>query len=427
MKIYKIRIVDFRGIEEREFSFNSQFNVLIGENGSGKTSVLEALAAAINPYVSISQNRNVRPIRKEDVRVVNFGASIEKKVHTALFVEGEVDGRKVEWVIKKSHMDFGFMQGDDKQIRDIAKRHFANVSEDGGKNVILPVFDYLGCGRLFSEPSKSLKTLPKGSRYEGYYNCLESASSIKRFASWFKTMELSLLQGNETAKLRAQVIKRAVRNCLEGWETIFYGIEEDQLMAMRSTDKHEILPFSYLSDGQRNIIGIVADIAYRCVLLNPYLELEAAEKSPGIVLIDELDLHLHPQWQRTIVDKLKETFPNIQFITTTHSPFIVQSLKNNELIDLQGKNMSDDYTKIGLEEIVEGEMGVEGAQRSEKFLEMKRVADQYYKLILQGKNTDNSEELTRIQRQLEELMIPFYDDPAYVTYLQSFQHILNRR
>lgn len=424
MKINSIRIVDFRGIEDRTFDFNSQFNVLIGENGSGKTSVLEALAAAINPYVAISQGRNIRPIRKDDVRIVNFGPSIEKKTRTTLFVSGEIEGKKVDWVIKKSHFDFGFMQGDDKEIKRISKNHFSILSENGGKYLMLPVFNYLGCGRLFSEPSKSLKTLPKGSRYEGYYNCLESASSIKRFASWFKTMELSLLQGNETAKWRAQVIKRAVRNCLEGWETIFYGIEEDQLMAMRSTSQHEILPFNYLSDGQRNIIGIVADIAYRCVLLNPYLEIDAAIKSSGIVLIDELDLHLHPKWQRTIVSKLKETFPNIQFITTTHSPFIIQSLKNNELIDLEGKEMTDDYEKIGLEEIVEGEMGVKDAQKSERFLKMKSVADKYYKLILEGKEKTNPKEINKIKNELELLLIPFYDDPAYVTYLESFKDLL---
>ena len=425
MKINSIRIVDFRGIEDRTFIFNSQFNVLIGENGSGKTSVLEALSAAINPYVAISQGKNVRPIRKDDVRVVNFGPSIEAKTKTTLYVKGEIEGKKVDWVIKKAHFHFGFMQGDDKEIKEISKNHFSVLSENGGKDIILPVFDYLGCGRLFSEPSKSLKILPKGSRYEGYYNCLESTSSIKRFASWFKTMELSLLQGNETAKLRAQVIKRAVRNCLDGWETIFYGIEEDQLMAMRATSKHEVLPFNYLSDGQRNIIGIVADIAYRCVLLNPYLGIDAAIKSSGIVLIDELDLHLHPKWQRTIVSKLKETFPNIQFITTTHSPFIVQSLKNNELIDLEGKEMTDDYEKIGLEEIVEGEMGVKDAQKSKRFLKMKNVADKYYNLILEGKDNNDLNEINRIKNELETLLIPFYDDPAYVTYLESFKHLLN--
>ncbi len=427
MHIKSIRIVDFRGIEDRTFEFNSSFNVLIGENGSGKTSVLEALAAAINSYLSVSQGKNVRPIRKEDVRIETFSHSIEKKTKTSLTINGEIDGKKISWDVRKVHIDFGFRHGNENEIKNIAKEHFLELSENGGKNIKLPVFDYLGCGRLFGEHPKTVKTLPKGSRFEGYYNCLDSKSSIKRFAEWFKTMELSLLQGNETAKWRAQVIKRAVRNCLEGWETIFFGIEEDQLMAMRHSDQKETLPFTYLSDGQRNIIGIVADIAYRCVLLNPYLELNAAKESEGIVLIDELDLHLHPKWQRTIVNKLKETFPKIQFITTSHSPFIVQSLTNYELIDLQGKDMDEDYRKIGLEDIVEGEMGVKESNRSERFLEMKKVADEYYKLIIEGKEEKNPNEVNAIKEKLEKLMLPFYDDPAYVTYLESFQHILTNK
>ena len=241
-------------------------------------------------------------------------------------------------------------------------------------------------------------------------------------------MTLSGLQGNEASKWKVEVVKQAVINCLEGWDSIFFGIEEDQLMAVKSLDNESIkLPVSYLSDGQRNIIGMVADIAYRCVLLNPYLELDATKRSPGIVLIDELDLHLHPKWQRTIVSKLKETFPKIQFITTTHSPFIVQSLVNKELIDLQGKNMNDDYLKIGLEDIVEGEMGVKESNRSERFLEMKKVADEYYKLIIKGKEVNNPNEVNAIKEKLEKLMLPFYDDPAYVTYLESFQHILTNK
>ena len=86
--------------------------------------------------------------------------------------------------------------------------------------------------------------------------------------------------------------------------------------------------------------------------------------------------------------------------------------------------MTDDYEKIGLEEIVEGEMGVKDAHKSERFLKMKRVADQYYKLILEGKGNDNTNEINKIKNDLEILLIPYYDDPAYVSYLESFKHLL---
>jgi hypothetical protein len=89
------------------------------------------------------------------------------------------------------------------------------------------------------------------------------------------------------------------------------------------------------------MIGMVADIAYRCVTLNPHLNQKALEKTNGLVLIDEIDLHLHPKWQKRVVNDLKKTFPQIQFIATTHSPFIVQSLQSDEVINLDKATDSD--------------------------------------------------------------------------------------
>ena len=178
MHIKSIKIIDFRGIEDRPpFEFNSSFNVLIGENGSGKISVLEALAAAINSYVAVSQSSNPRPIRKEDVHINTFEHSNERETKTSLQIVGEIDNKKVEWEIKKVHMDFGFRHGDEKAIKAVAKKHFDSLCEDGGKATVLPVFAYLGCGRLFIDSktdTKAIKLLPKGSRYEGYNNFLST-------------------------------------------------------------------------------------------------------------------------------------------------------------------------------------------------------------------------------------------------------------
>ena len=94
------------------------------------------------------------------------------------------------------------------------------------------------------------------------------------------------------------------------------------------------VPFQMLSDGYRNVIKIILDIATRMCILNPYLKGEALKKTSGIVLIDEVDLSLHPTWQKRIMGILKEQFPRIQFICATHSPFIIQSLEEGELITL---------------------------------------------------------------------------------------------
>ncbi|MGI8580748.1 MAG: AAA family ATPase [Chitinophagaceae bacterium] len=423
MKFQSIRLKDFRKFDNKEFSFDPQFNVLIGENGSGKTTILEALSVAINSYISVIEGRNVRPIRKEDIRRISFEYSIETKLETAVSVKAILENqRDWVWTVGRPYKDWGFMRSDDKPIKAIAKEYMAILSSDGGKEIILPLFNYLGSGRLWTESTERVKIFPKGSRLEGYHHCLSSKGTFKRFAEWFKTMELSSLQGDEISTGNSQVVKKAIANVVEQWDNIYYDVREDMLMAEKADNaKIKKLPFSYLSDGLRNIIGIVADIAYRCILLNPYLGHEATMSTPGVVLIDELDLHLHPNWQKTIVPKLKDTFPKIQFITTTHSPFIVQALKNEELVDMDGKDLAGDYYKRSIEDIAEAEMHVNNPQRSNKFLKMEEVAKKYYDLISSGKNSTDPEQVKKIKEQLDQLLLPFYDDPAYVAFLQSFK------
>lgn len=99
--------------------------------------------------------------------------------------------------------------------------------------------------------------------------------------------------------------------------------------------------YSYMSDGLKAMINIVSEIAYRCIQLNGFLGYNSVRYTPGVVLIDEVDLYLHPIWQKTVLRDLMSAFPNIQFIVTTHSPFIVQSLKQGELISFD----DDSYTE----------------------------------------------------------------------------------
>ncbi len=125
-------------------------------------------------------------------------------------------------------------------------------------------------------------------------------------------------------------------------------------------DEHS-LPFRYLSDGYRNMVAMAADIAVRCATLNPHLGAEAARGTPGVVLIDEVDLHLHPRWQRRVVDDLLRAFPKVQFFGTTHSPFIIQSLPPIEGVQLLNLDnpQAEDFTNKSVEDIAEEVQGVE--------------------------------------------------------------------
>lgn len=127
-------------------------------------------------------------------------------------------------------------------------------------------------------------------------------------------------------------LKSAVCCCIPSASEFYYDPQQGPMIKLA----HEgLLPFDYLSDGFRNMVGMVSDIIHRASKLNPHFGNDVASRITGVVLIDEIDLHLHPKWQRRVIEDISRIFPNLQFIMTTHSPFIIQSLKPGQLIDLE--------------------------------------------------------------------------------------------
>jgi predicted ATP-binding protein involved in virulence len=189
------------------------------------------------------------------------------------------------------------------------------------------VIAYHGTGRLWAEHEEKKTAYKKqGEGVEmAYTRCLSPKSSSKEFLSWYKTYEDEVSKfGSNSDKLLLEAFKRAIMSMIpeNQWTDMSYSFKDEDLVGLFTKDGAiEKLLFSQLSDGYRNLIGMVADIAYRCVKLNPHLGVNAIKLTPGIVLIDEIDLHLHPNWQKRIVADLKEIFENIQFVATTHSPF----------------------------------------------------------------------------------------------------------
>jgi len=187
----------------------------------------------------------------------------------------------------------------------------------------------------------------------GFVDSLEAASGEKMLMRWLKTMEMAAIQRQVPMKV-LEGLRTAVKNCLEDCQSVYYDLQQDRLVATLA-DKHS-RPVNLLSDGQRTILAMTADIAYRAAVLNPHLGERAILETPGIVLIDEIDLHLHPNWQRKIINNLRTSFPLIQFMVTTHSPTIVQSLQPGEVINLNDYNIGEYYDK-SVEDILEWEGG----------------------------------------------------------------------
>lgn len=424
MKIHKIEIKNFKGFAQQTFEFNSQFTVLIGNNGKGKTSAMEALAVALGAYIlGIGYSAPQRHIQKTDIRKVHLEGRYAYQFPVEVWAEGDIDEYKnLKWgrILKSYEGRTSIKEA--TNITEISKSHQQKTNSPTDSRVNLPVLAYYSTGRLWIGKNQRINTKSKGDiLYDGYYACLEPASDSIAYLEWFHTYEYSILTKGKDKTL-LNLVKKAISDCVVGWQDVFFDFEENDLVGKMLLDNGEtqFVPFRLLSDGQRNIVGIVAELAYRCITLNGHLGVNALRDSKGVVLIDEIDIHLHPRWQKRIVGDLKRTFPNIQFIATTHSPFIVQSLEADEIVNLENPENREGLDgapfKHSIEDIAEFEMGVEMPQRSQKFLEMQQHAKEFFELV--GQNASPTH-LQQAKQKLDELRILFNNDPAYIALLQS--------
>ena len=257
----------------------------------------------------------------------------------------------------------------------------------------------------------------KGSKLkDGYTKCLDTKSDRITPLQWIKANYYKSLKGKENSDLLNAVLE-AISTCVPEWNQLEWDEDSDDLAGIYTDDNGNsvYIPLYYLSDGLRTMAGMVAEIAYRCVILNDHLGQDAVKKSKGIIMIDEIDMHLHPNWQRKVIDDLKKAFPQLQFIVTTHSPFIVQSVSQEELINLDPATASDPNT-LGLEEVAKEIMGVDNT-RSEYYQKYYEIASEYFKLLDRVDAVKETERPKYIQR-LNEIESDFQQDPAYAAFLK---------
>ncbi|MBS4050842.1 MAG: AAA family ATPase [Methylomonas sp.] len=217
-----------------------------------------------------------------------------------------------------------------------------------------------------------------------------------------------------------EAVREALVSMIPNAKRAWWDLDWDELrIETLIQEQLQTIPFHLLSDGYRNMIGMVADIAYRMATLNPQLEADVIKQTEGIVLIDEIDLHLHPKWQREVVGRLLKTFPKVQFVASSHSPFIIQSLYGREdclLWDLEkAQPLAIDSKSI--EDIAENQQGVEIPQQSQRFLAMEKAAEEYYQVLKQI-SPANEEEKQHLKQRLDELLLPYSDDPAFQAFLK---------
>ena len=411
-------------------------NVFAGKNGSGKTTVLEAanvmLGAYLAAYKTYVPSRFVYNIKSTDARqkaqitedstILTTGTISQYPCKISCKAKWDCKPDPIEFqrVLLKEDARTKFGGSNPMQPTVIEWEKEIAKADHSDNEIILPLVLYLSTARLWKDGNK--KTVKKGvfGRTDAYSHCLDAQHGLDIAFRYIDTLKAVAVEENGGKNFPAyeailEAVNEAFREELQtGEEIIFSTKYEEDMIALR-TAEGAILPFQMLSDGYRNVIKIILDIATRMCILNPYLKGEALKKTPGIVLIDEVDLSLHPTWQKRIMGILKEQFPRIQFICATHSPFIIQSLEEGELITLD-QPLDSEYSGEGLEDIAEDIMGVVLPQYSEKKRKIYEASREYFVALKEAKT---QEEIDKLGKRLAELEAEYSENPAYMAWVHQ--------
>jgi predicted ATP-binding protein involved in virulence len=360
MRIDRLTISNFKKFTEQHLDFHKQFTLLVGENGAGKTSVLDALAVAIGLWHKVAPGsgwRNILPeeIRLEPIRVgdrITFSRVLPTCI-TALGRIGHKDALKWTRMIKK-----GGARTTNAEAFDAERAISALAKASLDKRDLLPVLAYYGAGRAWLPTNKRPSgkvSLEKPQQFSAYYKCLDTRIRDHELNEWV-LFETAAANGHGVARPGYQAVKHAVLDCIPDADGLRFDADlKEIVLSIKGNEQ----PFYNLSAGQRMMLALVADIAIKAVTLNSYLfgPNQAAathpktllELTPGVVLIDELDVHLHPSWQRHVATDLKRTFPSIQFVCTSHSPQIIGELKPEEIRVIEDDTVTIPARSFGLD------------------------------------------------------------------------------
>lgn len=336
MRLEQVVISNFKGIEECTIELEDGFNLLLGDNGYGKTSILEAISVGLGGYIAGIADVSARNFTKEEIRVIlekTGDGSFNRRYKTPVSVKcrAVVEDEKFEWTRKKSSIKASRTTVEPRAICRKAEQ-MSNEEKH-----ILPILSYQSTARMWMQRRDAAENIFAKEFYRtvGYEGCLIEASNNKMLMKWIRYMEKIEWKRKEAVGEYTGVKNALCKFMQEMIEEKVLSFEyDDQSGELIFKTEKECLPIRALSAGYQSLIWMVLDIAYRMALLNPDL-LENISETPGVVLIDELDMHLHPKWQWNIVSALMKTFPNVQFIAATHSPIIIASCKEEHLIKIR--------------------------------------------------------------------------------------------
>lgn len=406
MKVQQLKLEGFRGFDQLTLDFNPNSpTVIIGKNGLGKSSILDALAILLSWFINrvkYNPSSNTRHIsrrinlwsagfsdshKERDLAKGNFISdsdikyeSKESEQSITIFDRESIFSWEIKTVKDKDTKIL-----DPSQLDNLTKnlRNFLNA-ESERKETMTIIIHYV-INRYIDDIPLEIKDDYSFKPIDAYENALgEKNVNFTSFFQWFRAredLENEQIRDDNTYKDKQL---EAVRNAIYCLIPEFNKLRVRRSPLRITVNKNDQeLVIDQLSDGEKCLLAMVGDIARRLGIANPYLD--DPLQGEGIVLIDEIELHLHPQWQQKILTQLTKTFPNIQFIVTTHSPIVLSYVKPENIYLLQKSN--DGVIAIhpqasygrDIVEIVEDIMGIPSRNP-----EIRQQIEQLFQLIEQG-------------------------------------------
>ncbi|MBE9141360.1 AAA family ATPase [Nodosilinea sp. LEGE 07088] len=368
MRIDRIEIRNFKKFSDCALDLHPQFTLLVGDNGTGKTSLLDALAIAAGvwlvnaPDTTLSNSkRNIltSEIHLEAIESDGITQFIEHKPVQIKAVGRLGDREGIEWTRQIKADGSRTSNAEAKIALDLISELYRR--DQAREKLWFPIVAYYGAGRAWL-PSN--KTDPKARqingvsrRWHAFYDCLDERIRIADLQTWFQKEALASLQRQGQMRLSYEVVKFAILGGIPAAHNLWFDSDRSEIII--AIDNSPV-PFSNLSAGQKTMVALIADIAIKIVTQNAAFLSDAngidsselpliLQKTPGLILIDEIDVHLHPKWQRHVVEDLTHTFPAIQFVCTTHSPIVISEVPAECIRSLKAEAATTPANALGLD------------------------------------------------------------------------------
>jgi len=354
MKLKKLVLTNFRCFKEISIDLfdgeqsNPNLTVFVAGNGHGKTAILDACRYLIGILVGHFPKISVPRLKESDRRRINkydiveiFDASLLFSTpYTRLSATTE---ENITWDItaKRDTSQSTLNQIPDalghKAILELADKYINIINNE--PNEMLPIFCFFGTERAVvrGRPERRRGFQKEFTRYDSYVKTLDGGLDYKKKIEWMEFLEDKQRRERESKRnfdyisIEIATIQLAIERMLPGFRNL--RTDTRPLNLVIDVDSQSVYKTcsidEQLSDGYKIVLVLVLDIVSRMIEANSLITGITAEqllKTQGIVLIDEVDLHLHPSWQQRIVGDLQTTFPNIQFIVTTHSPQVISAI-----------------------------------------------------------------------------------------------------